>query len=66
MGVEVKMITGDHVTIAVETARALGLGTRILGPTGLPVLQEGGRVPDKCAPPPPAGVRAPLGWERAS
>ena len=46
MGVEVKMITGDHVTIAVETARVLGLGTRIQGPQGLPTLQEGGAVPD--------------------
>jgi magnesium-transporting ATPase (P-type) len=50
MGVEVKMITGDHVTIAVETARVLGLGTRIQGPQGLPTLQEGGAVPDRCAP----------------
>ena len=30
MGVEVKMITGDHTAIAKETARELGLGTNIL------------------------------------
>jgi H+-transporting ATPase len=47
-GVEVKMITGDHLLIAMETARALDLGERvegregvvplIRGPEGLPVL----------------------------
>jgi H+-transporting ATPase len=30
MGVNVKMVTGDQVAIAVETARTLGLGTNIL------------------------------------
>jgi H+-transporting ATPase len=30
MGVHVKMVTGDQVAIAVETARTLGLGTNIL------------------------------------
>ena len=29
MGVEVKMVTGDHLTIAKETARRLGMGTNI-------------------------------------
>jgi H+-transporting ATPase len=29
LGVEVKMITGDHLTIAKETARILGMGTSI-------------------------------------
>merc|ERR1719399_306324 len=29
MGVEVKMITGDHLTIAKETSRRLGMGTNI-------------------------------------
>jgi H+-transporting ATPase len=29
LGVEVKMITGDHLTIAKETARILGMGTNI-------------------------------------
>eukprot|EP00598_Pedospumella_elongata_P004046 CAMPEP_0184967086 /NCGR_PEP_ID=MMETSP1098-20130426/584_1 /TAXON_ID=89044 /ORGANISM="Spumella elongata, Strain CCAP 955/1" /LENGTH=932 /DNA_ID=CAMNT_0027488487 /DNA_START=42 /DNA_END=2840 /DNA_ORIENTATION=+ len=47
-GVEVKMITGDHLLIAMETARALDLGDRvegregvvplIRGPEGLPML----------------------------
>jgi magnesium-transporting ATPase (P-type) len=30
-GVEVKVLTGDHTAIAVETCRALGLGTRVRG-----------------------------------
>ena len=45
-GVAVKMVTGDHHVIAVETARVLGMGTNIQGSTGLPVLGEGGKVPD--------------------
>ena len=28
-GVDVKMITGDHLLIAKETARVLGIGTNI-------------------------------------
>ena len=35
MGVHVKMVTGDQVAIAKETARALGLGTDILDAAGL-------------------------------
>ena len=38
-------ITGDNVLIARETARALGLGTRICTPEGLPCLPPDGRVP---------------------
>ena len=38
-------ITGDNVLIARETARALGLGTRIRTPEGLPSLPASGRVP---------------------
>ena len=34
---KVKMITGDHKTIAIETARVLNMGTLIQGPQGLPV-----------------------------
>jgi hypothetical protein len=34
------MITGDHKTIAVETARVLGMGVLIQGPQGLPVLAQ--------------------------
>ncbi len=30
-GVEVKMITGDHTAIAVETCRMLGMGTKVCG-----------------------------------
>ena len=49
-GVEVKMITGDHLLIAVETCKALELGDRvpgrehvvplIRGPEGLPMLDQ--------------------------
>jgi H+-transporting ATPase len=35
MGVSVKMITGDHIAIAKETADQLGLGTNILDASGL-------------------------------
>jgi H+-transporting ATPase len=35
IGVSVKMVTGDQVAIARETARALGLGTNILDASGL-------------------------------
>eukprot|EP00960_Hanusia_phi_P015114 446868-Hanusia_phi.AAC.1 len=45
-GVYVKMITGDHLVIAKETARVLGMGSAIFGADGLPVLGEGGSVPD--------------------
>lgn len=45
-GVRVKMITGDHHVIAVETARVLGMGPRIYPSEGLPVLEEGGGIPD--------------------
>jgi len=49
LGVEVKMITGDHKVVAVETARVLGLGTAIQGPEKLPVLGPGGLVPTNLA-----------------
>ena len=45
-GVSVKMITGDHLVIAKETARVLGMGTKIYPADGLPVLLEDGKVPD--------------------
>ena len=32
LGVDVKMVTGDHLLVAKETARQLGLGTKIHGP----------------------------------
>jgi H+-transporting ATPase len=35
MGVKVKMVTGDQVAIAKETARQLGMGTNILDASGL-------------------------------
>jgi H+-transporting ATPase len=35
MGVNVKMVTGDQIAIARETARQLGLGTNILDASGL-------------------------------
>jgi H+-transporting ATPase len=37
-GVAVKMITGDHLLIARETARVLGLGTAVRNSDGLPLL----------------------------
>jgi H+-transporting ATPase len=35
MGVKIKMVTGDQIAIARETARTLGLGTNILDASGL-------------------------------
>ncbi len=40
-GVDVKMITGDHVLIAKETCRMLGMGTNIKDARGLPSLDNG-------------------------
>merc|ERR1711871_651103 len=37
-GVKVKMITGDHLLIARETAKALRMGTLIVDSSGLPLL----------------------------
>ena len=37
-GVQVKMITGDHLLIAKETARVLDMGDNIRSSTGLPLL----------------------------
>jgi H+-transporting ATPase len=37
-GVQVKMITGDHLLIAVETARVLGMGSNVRSSVGLPLL----------------------------
>mmetsp|Transcript_34189 Transcript_34189/g.75828 ORF Transcript_34189/g.75828 Transcript_34189/m.75828 type:complete len:1030 (+) Transcript_34189:195-3284(+) len=44
-GVDVKMITGDHVLIAKETARMLGMGTQIRDAKGLPSMDADGKVP---------------------
>lgn len=44
-GVDVKMITGDHLLIAKETSRMLGLGTNIQDPTGLPTMDADGKAP---------------------
>jgi H+-transporting ATPase len=52
-GVAVKMITGDHVAIAKETARQLGIGTNILNAERLPNLNAKGKAPkdlDKYVP----------------
>jgi len=49
LGVEVKMITGDHKVVAVETARVLGMNSLIQGPEKLPVLGPGGLVPTNLA-----------------
>jgi H+-transporting ATPase len=40
-GVEVKMITGDHLLIALETARMLDLGDRVAGQAGVVPLIRG-------------------------
>jgi H+-transporting ATPase len=46
-GVAVKMITGDHLLIARETARVLGMGDYIKGGDGLPLLDtETKKKPD--------------------
>lgn len=44
-GVDVKMITGDHVLIAKETARMLGMGTNIKDAKGLPSMDADGKIP---------------------
>ena len=41
MGIEVKMVTGDQLAIALETAKKLGLGTNILDAQGLADLSIG-------------------------
>ncbi|KNC79871.1 hypothetical protein SARC_07756 [Sphaeroforma arctica JP610] len=42
LGVDVKMITGDHGVIAKETCRQLGMGTNVQGIDGIPPLDENG------------------------
>ncbi|KAG2499212.1 hypothetical protein HYH03_002792 [Edaphochlamys debaryana] len=44
-GVDVKMITGDHLLIAKETSRVLGLGTNIQEPSHLPTVDAEGKPP---------------------
>jgi H+-transporting ATPase len=45
-GVEVKMITGDHLLIAMETCRALDLGDRVPGKTQVvPVIRGAEHLP---------------------
>jgi len=44
-GVPVKMITGDHLLIAQETSRVLGLQGNIEGPDDLPLLGENNSIP---------------------
>ena len=39
------MITGDHLVIAKETSRVLGMGNKIYPADGLPVLLQDGGVP---------------------
>jgi H+-transporting ATPase len=45
-GMGVKMITGDHLLIAKETARQLDMGTDIHIATNLPMLNKDGSTPD--------------------
>ncbi|KAG2442961.1 hypothetical protein HXX76_003035 [Chlamydomonas incerta] len=44
-GVDVKMITGDNILIAKETARVLGMGTNIQDPKSLPSMDAEGKAP---------------------
>ena len=44
-GVAVKMITGDNILIAKETARRLEMGDNILDPEGLPLLDADKKKP---------------------
>ena len=44
-GVEVKMVTGDHLLIAKETARQLGMGQDIRDASMLPKLDADGKAP---------------------
>ncbi len=44
-GASLLQITGDNMLIARETARALGMGTDIRTPEGLPSMTEDGRMP---------------------
>ncbi|CAM9425446.1 unnamed protein product, partial [Ectocarpus sp. 12 AP-2014] len=46
LGVDVKMITGDHLAIAKATARQVGLGTNIKDAEGLPDLATDGTIPN--------------------
>eukprot|EP01134_Creolimax_fragrantissima_P006554 CFRG6554T1 len=48
LGVDVKMITGDHAVIAKETCRILGMGTNIQGTTGIPELDADGKPANNC------------------
>lgn len=48
-GVPVKMITGDHLLIAKETARLLKLKGSIFGPNDLPMMEEDGGMPKDLA-----------------
>ncbi len=43
-GIGVKMITGDHLLIALETARQLDMGTQIHTAVNLPMLQKDGKA----------------------
>jgi H+-transporting ATPase len=44
-GVEVKMVTGDHLLIAKETARQLGMGQDVRDASMLPKLDADGKPP---------------------
>jgi len=63
-GVEVKMITGDHLLIAIETAKMLELGDRVPGrSTVLPVIRgaEGLPMLDPVTKKPPENMRHDFG-----
>ena len=50
MGVKVKMVTGDALAIAKETAKKLGMGTNILDASGLGDSKEAGDSPRWSSP----------------
>ena len=64
-GVEVKMITGDHLLIAVETSKALELGAKVPGRDGVvvPLIRgpEGLPMLDPETKKPPAGMKEKYG-----
>merc|ERR1711937_227960 len=45
LGVDVKMLTGDSAIIAKEVCRQLCLGTNVLGPENVPIVEAGEALP---------------------
>ena len=49
LGVDVKMITGDHMLIAKEMCRMLGMRDNVEGPHDLPNMTEDNKIPKDLA-----------------